>query len=57
VYGGDSYVPTDIGSDQTRQEQYLNRSKPQLSSDEQAQLVDDYDAQTFGSIQVATEML
>jgi hypothetical protein len=57
VYGGNSFVPTNIGSNVTLQEQYLNRSKPELSADQQAQLIDVYDAQTFGSVQVATEKL
>lgn len=57
VYGGNSFVPTNIGSNVTLQEQYLNRSKPELSAYQQGQLIDVYDAQTFGSVQVATEKL
>ncbi|KAG7530343.1 hypothetical protein FFLO_05115 [Filobasidium floriforme] len=57
VYGGSSFVPTNIGSNVTLQEQYLNRSKPELSAYQQGQLIDVYDAQTFGSVQVATEKL
>ena len=50
-------MPKDIGQSLDRQAQYLNRSKPQLDSEAQAQLLDVYDAQTFGSVQVATEKL